>query len=229
MKWFTDNVQDQSENLAPAHSSKRSSEDYCRCQDHYLHGDRILQRQVQIKFLEAPFASLVFPWVQGCGGRSFGSTTTTTTTQKSWQLWLSQCVLSQGAFPIIRCWPPTKLPACFVTLNVHPLTGVVQFVSGQCEQEKVLHGRSNAQETLSEFLFSSAPLNLFVLPKVFPTPYLDFFLLLPFSTLCDLCLHVYPVTHWPSFLLLSVWCVCVSFLRPSLFPQLAGKARGALL
>lgn len=35
--------------------------DSWRCQGHYLHGYRILQHQVQIKFLEAPSVSLAFP------------------------------------------------------------------------------------------------------------------------------------------------------------------------
>lgn len=114
----------------------RICKDSCRCQGHYLHGYRILQHQVQIKFLEAPLASLVFPRIQGLWQ------------QKPWvnnntgELAAAVAsALSRLAFFIICCWPATKLhwSASFgtfhfhtiytpcVTLNVKPLSSIVQF------------------------------------------------------------------------------------------------------
>lgn len=89
----------------------RVCKDYCRCRDHYLHGYRILQHQVQIKFLEAPFASLALPWMQGCGSRSFGSKR-----QEELQLQLPQCVLSQLAFFHYKLLTSNQTADIFITV-----------------------------------------------------------------------------------------------------------------
>lgn len=76
-----------------------------RCQGHYLHGYRILQHQVQIKFLEAPFRLSGFspgckglwrqrPWVNNNIGELAAAVAS---------------VLSQLSVFIICCRPTTKL------------------------------------------------------------------------------------------------------------------------
>lgn len=90
----------------------RICKDSCRCQGHHLHGYRILQHQVQIKFLEAPLASLVFPRIQGLWR------------QKPWvnnntgELAAAVAsALSRLAFFIICRWPTTKLH-CLASWNI---------------------------------------------------------------------------------------------------------------
>lgn len=51
----------------------KTCKESCRCQGHYLHGYRILQHQVQITFLEAPLASLAFPWMHRVGAAEASS------------------------------------------------------------------------------------------------------------------------------------------------------------
>lgn len=94
--------------------------DSCRCQGHYLHGYRILQHQVQIKFLEASSVSLAFPWM-------YEVVAAEALSQQHSEL-AAAVVLLLGFF-IICCWPANSLGAVIqlcVTLNVWTRTGEVQ-------------------------------------------------------------------------------------------------------